>query len=235
MNTSGMKSDLKIVMIGATGAVGGHVARTLAALPDVSRLTLLGRRSLEDMAQSKVAQHVVDVMEPASFSAFLTGHDIAICTLGVGQPSKVSKKELLRIDKRVPLHFAAACKQSGVRHFELLSSVGASAQSSSFYLRTKGELECELESLAFERLSLFQPSMILTPTNRYGMLQAITLGVWPMVSPLLLGSWRKYRGIRVEQLGRAIALNIMQPGTGLERLHWDNFMTLGSGSSYGAV
>jgi uncharacterized protein YbjT (DUF2867 family) len=226
-----MSRELEIVVMGATGAVGGHVARTLAALPEVSRLTLLGRRPLEGMVQENVIQHAVDVLEPASYAELLQGHDIAICTLGVGEPSKVSKEELVKIDKLVPLGFAKACQQSGVHHFELLSSVGANAESASFYLKIKGELEDELKHLGFDRLSLFEPCMILTPTNRYGLLQAITLGVWPLLSPLLIGSLRKYRGIRVEQLGRAIALNVLQRGTGVEVLHWDSFIKLSANSS----
>jgi len=61
----------------------------------------------------------------------------------------------------------------------LLSSVGISPKSKSFFLRTKGELVEALKALNFERLSIFMPSMILTPTNRYGFSQALTLAVWP--------------------------------------------------------
>lgn len=61
------------------------------------------------------------------------------------------------------LAFLQACKQAGVEHFELLGSVGANAKPSNFYLRTKGELEEGLKALGFARLSLFRPSMILTP------------------------------------------------------------------------
>jgi len=78
-------------------------------------------------------------------------------------------------------------------------------KSNSFYLRTKGELVEALKALNFDRLSIFQPSMILTPTNRYGIAQAITLKVWPFLKPLLMGSLRKYRGIPVNVLGQAMA------------------------------
>ena len=124
------------------------------------------------------------------------------------------------------LDFASACKKAGVRHFEILASIDANLNSLSFYLRTKGELVNELKALDFERLSTFQPSMILTPTNRYGLSQAIILRLWPLLKPLLLGGLRKYRGIPVEVLGKAIAVNILSNKVGVETLCWDDFLAL---------
>ena len=223
-----MPSSNSIVMLGATGAVGGHTARILAGLPGLERLSLLGRRPAEGLAGGPIEQHVIDILAPASYQDLLAGHRTAICALGVGEPSKMSKAEFVRIDRDAVLDFAAACKQAGVRHFEILGSVGANATSFSFYLRTKGQLEEALKALGFERLSLFQPSMILTPTNRYGVLQAITLFTFPFLRPLLAGPLRKYRGIRVDRLGAAIAMNVLQDARGVETLHWDDFMRLSS-------
>ena len=216
-----MQAALSVVMVGATGGVGSHVARTLATMPDVEALTLLGRRPLEGISGEHIRNCVIDVTDPTSYEAFVAGHRTAICTLGVGQPSKASKDDFVKIDKRAVLAFASSCRGAGVRHFELLGSVGADASSRSFYLRTKGELEDGLGALGFERLSLFRPSMILTPTNRYGFSQALTLAIWPRLRPLLAGGLRKYRGIEVDRLGRAMAVNLRSPRTGVEVLHWD--------------
>ena len=84
----------------------------------------------------------------------------------------------------------------------------------------------DLKALQFERLSIFQPSMILTPTNRYGMSQAFTLAVWPLLNPFLLGGLKKYRGIKVEDLGTAIAVNAFTRGSGFESLMWEDVQDL---------
>ncbi len=219
-------SPLSVVMLGATGAVGGEALKALLSIEGIAKLSLLGRRNIDSISSDKVHQHKIDIFDPASYQNILEGHHVAICTLGVGQPSKISREEFVKIDKLAVLDFAKACKQSGVRHFELLSSVGISAQSSSFFLRMKGELVEELKALDFERLSIFQPSMILTPTNRYGFGQAVTLAVWPILNPILLGGFKKYRGIPVETLGRAMALNIFGNHKGLEMLTWIDFKHL---------
>jgi uncharacterized protein YbjT (DUF2867 family) len=221
-----MNKPLSVVMMGATGAVGTEVVKTLKSFNALEKLTLLGRRIQGDHNHAAIKQHVIDVMDVGSYAQYLAGHRIAICTLGVGEPSKVSKEELVKTDKTAVLLFAKACKEVGITHFQLLCSVGANSRSKSFYLRVKGELEDELKALGFERLSLFEPSVILTPTNRYGVTQAITLAVTPLLNPLLLGPLRKFRGIRIENLGAAIAHNVTNHVAGVEHLQFDAIMAL---------
>lgn len=221
-----VESKKSVVMLGATGAVGGYVTETLLKMPEIETLTLLGRRSISDLNSTIVKQQVVDILNPKSYVDYLHGHQVAICTLGVGQPSKISKEDFLRIDKLAVLDFAKECKIAGIAHFELLASVGIEAKSSSFYLRTKGELVEELKALNFDRLSIFQPSMILTSNNRYGFSQGVLLKIWPLLKIFLIGGLRKYRGIKVEKLGEAIAKNIFTIRHGEEYLVWDDFQIL---------
>jgi uncharacterized protein YbjT (DUF2867 family) len=221
-----VSSPSSVVMMGATGAVGQEVLSALLSMPQPIQITTLGRRPAAVPAHDRLLQHVVDVHQPQTYQHYLQGQQAAICTLGVGQPSKVSQAEFIRVDKDAVLAFAVACKQGGVKHFELLGSVGADHKSRSLYLRTKGELRNALVALRFERLSIFQPSMILTPSNRYGLAQGLTLAIWPTLGHLLIGSLRKYRGVTVSTLGLAMARNLFAGGQGVEILHWPDFMAL---------
>lgn len=215
-----------IVMLGASGAVGGETLKMLLKTGNISRLTLLGRTPIASVHADFVAQHKIDIFDAASYGDLLAGHTTAICTLGVGEPSKMGKEEFIKIDKTAVLDFAKACKKAGVKHFELLASVGIDPKSASFYLKTKGELVEELMALNFDRLSIFQPAMILTPTNRYGFTQAVALFITPILNPLFFGSWKKYKGVRVEVLGKAIALNVFGQKMGVERLEWPDFQAI---------
>jgi uncharacterized protein YbjT (DUF2867 family) len=221
-----MPAPLTVVMIGASGAVGGEAVEALLAMPELAKLTLLNRRRLDLPDRPGLTQHIVDPLDPASYRHLLVGHTAAICTLGVGQPTRVSKEELVRVDKTAALDFARACKTAGIGHFELLASVAADPRSPSHYLLTKGELRDGLAAFGFERLSIFQPSMILTPINRYDWKQAVVLAVWPKLKPLLAGALQKYRGVHVETLGAAMAENLRRPGRGMEILHWQDFTAL---------
>ncbi len=209
-----------VVMIGASGAVGGVVLSHLLASEKVQQVTVLGRRAV-GLAHEKLVQSVVDLANPGSYADQGAGHDVAICTLGVGQPTKASRAVFLAVDQAMPLAFATACQTRGVGRFVLLGSVGANARSPSFFLRSKGELEDKLTCLGFSGLSFFRPSMILTPENRYGFSQAVTLAVWPRLAPMLVGPLRKYRGIALADLGAAIAATALISVQGVERLTWD--------------
>lgn len=217
----------KVVMIGATGAVGGEVLKTLLSMQSVENVTLLTRRAVEGVNDPRLSQHFVDLDDPLSYVSFLKGHTTAISTLGIGEPSSVSRDVYEKTDKDLVLKFAGHCKDADIQHFSALVSVGADSKSASYYLRIKGELEDGLAALGFERLSLFHPSMILTPSNRYGITQAITLKVWPLLKPVLLGPLRKLRGIKVGDLGSAVARNLKHPtNSPIETLEWDDFSNI---------
>ncbi len=222
-----MKNKHSIVFMGATGAVGSAALDQLLKYDKVSRLLTLGRRTVEAKALlDHVEQQIIDIHNTDSYADFIHDIDTAVCTLGVGESSKVPKEEFIRIDKTAVLKFAKVCKEKGVNHFHLLSSIGSNSGSMNYYLRTKGELNDELVRMGFERLSIYQPSMIMTPQNRYGWTQGIALKIWPKFDHILHGGYRKYRGIKVDMLGKAIANNVFVEKTGVEFLQYDDFLNL---------
>ncbi|MCY1054533.1 NAD(P)H-binding protein [Nannocystis sp. SCPEA4] len=217
----------RVVILGATGAVGGQALAELVRSPAIAGVTSLGRRVVADApAAAKLTQHAVDLEDAGSYRQLLAGHHAAICTLGVGQPTKVSREELWKIDVDYVLAFASACREQGVSSFALLGAVGADAGSRSYYLKMKGELEARVIALGFHRTSLFRPSMLLTPQNRYGTGQAILLAVWPKLDWVLAGPLRKFRGITVADLGRAMARDAERDDPGVHVYHWDEFSAL---------
>jgi uncharacterized protein YbjT (DUF2867 family) len=217
---------MRVVTLGSSGAVGSNVLATLQSISEVSTITALVRKPLQDVASDKLNEWIVDVQSPASYAQHLKNHDAAICTLGVGQPTKTPRDEFKKVDFDAVLAFATSCKQAGVQHFELLGSVAANPNSNNFYLKSKGELRDAIAALGFRRFSIFQPSMLLTKTNRYDAMQGLMLATWPAISKLLIGGLDKYRGITVENLGRAMALNLTRKSQSTETLQWRDFQTL---------
>ena len=187
----------------------------------------MGRRPVDlPTPPPKLTQHAVNLEQPTSYRHLLANHDTAICTLGVGEPSKLERDEVWKIEVDYVMGFAAGCREEGVQHFSLLTSAGSNPSSSVHYLKMKGVLEDRVKALGFARTSFFQPSMILTPHNRYGVTQALTLALWPKLDWALAGSLHKYRGIKVEDLGRAMALNAARAGEGVATYTWDGFQEI---------
>lgn len=70
-------------------------------------------------------------------------------------------------------------------------------------------------------------SQIITPENTYGITQALTLKFYPYLDPLFKGTWTQYRSIKVEVLGRVMALNCLRkPSTAVEILTWKDFQEI---------
>lgn len=217
---------MNVVMLGATGATGTEALRVLVTMPEIAKITVLTRRAVTKVQSDKIDENIVDPLDPSTYSHLLTGHDAAISTFGQGSTKGISDEDYTRIDRDSVIDFGKACRAADISHFEVLGSVGANSKSSSRLLRQKGETEEALQALEFKRLSLFRPSNIITPTNRYGIGQAIVLKIWPLLTPILQGPLRPARGIKVDQLGCAFAKNLVTEGKGTEILTWDDFIAL---------
>ncbi|WP_052431884.1 NAD(P)H-binding protein [Flammeovirga pacifica] len=164
-----MEENYRVVFLGATGAVGTQALKQLFQLNNVTRILSLGRRPVElENTPSHLEQVKIDIHQPESYKEDIKDCDIAICTLGVGEATKVSKEEFIAIDKTAVVNFAKNCREKGVKHFHLLASIGIDSKSMNYYMRAKGELVDELVKLNFDSVSVYQPSMIMTPQNRYG-------------------------------------------------------------------
>ena len=93
------------------------------------------------------------------------------------------------------LTFARAARAANAKRFVVVSAVGANPDSKNFYLRTKGEMEQQLEGLGFESLDILQPSMLLGWRREMRPLELIGIALMPLVNPLLGGNYAVYRGI----------------------------------------
>jgi saccharopine dehydrogenase-like NADP-dependent oxidoreductase len=77
-------SNLSIIILGATGAVGGETLKTLITTNQFQKITLLGRRDIEGISNENIKQHKIDIFDVNSYQNILPNHQVAICTLGVG-------------------------------------------------------------------------------------------------------------------------------------------------------
>lgn len=232
---SNLPEPYQAIVMGATGAVGRALVATLLASPRCGRVTSLGRRTTDlfDHAtgREKLSQIVVDFVNLAALETEVArhaaGHHVALSTLGVGQPSKADPAEFQRIDVDCTGAFARGARAAGVTHFSLLGAVSTNAKSHFRYVRVKGMAEAVVTAPGFERVSLFRPSLLRTKDIRYGFGDRLNQALFPAFAWMMP---KRFRPIWVHDLGRAMALNVERPGSGVEILHWPEFRAVLEGA-----
>jgi uncharacterized protein YbjT (DUF2867 family) len=181
---------MTVLLAGATGLVGSQV---LGLRRDV---VPVGRRA------TGVAGEIV-----ADFAALqpLPPARVAVSALGTTIRAAGSQTGFRAVDHDAVLAFARAAQAAGVRHFIVITAVGADAASGVFYSRVKGEVERELAALGFDRLDIVQPGLILGPRAERRPVEALFQRLAPLLNPLLVGGLGKYGGISGDAVARAVA------------------------------
>jgi len=168
----------------------------------------------------------LDDLENAENKKAIEGCKIAFCTMGLGQPSKHSKDEFYKVDVVYATAFAKLCYSAGVKHISLLTSYMADKNSKLDYTRWKGEVEQNYIDLGFDRVSCFQPSLLVTKDIRYGFQDRVVQFAFPKISWILPSAMHE---ITVEDLGTAMQINAELPENEhqkVERLTYKDFVRL---------
>lgn len=148
-----------VLLLGATGLVGGECLRQLDADPGVSRITVVTRRPIA-AASPKVDAVVLD-LDALATRPELFHVDQIFCALGTTMKQAGSREAFRKVDCEYPLAAATLGAQNGAHHFLLVSALGASATSHIFYNRVKGELEDALRSIPYRSVTIARPSVLL--------------------------------------------------------------------------
>ena len=131
----------KIGILGATGAIGREVIRSAVKDDRVSEIGILARKPLEEWSAEEAKKKIKVVARPnfddlSDTKDEFAGYDAFICTIGARV--KVGAEEFKRVDYQYPLNFAKLGLECGVKHYGILTSVGAKSSSWFLYPRTKG-------------------------------------------------------------------------------------------------
>jgi uncharacterized protein YbjT (DUF2867 family) len=176
--TAGQK---RLVIIGATGMVGGYALRYALDHPAVGRVTAIGRKKL-GLSHPKLKEVLhQDFADCSALAEALSDQDAAVFCLGA-YTGAVPDAEFRKITVDYPIEFARVLRGSspGVA-FSFLSGNGAdpTGRSRMAFARYKGEAETALLAAGFPRVYIFRPAYIYPvearkePNFSYRLLRAI--------------------------------------------------------------
>lgn len=187
-----------LLLVGATGLVGREVLRLALADPRVKHLAAPTRRPLPP--HSHLCNPQVRFDELTAEAPWWKA-DAVICTLGTTLRQAGTRDEFRRIDHGYPLAAARLARHHGVRSFALVSSTGADPAARNFYLRTKGELEHDLDGCGFPSLTLVRPSLIAGRREDRRPAESLAMVLMKGFQPLIP---RRYRCVPAERIARRL-------------------------------
>jgi uncharacterized protein YbjT (DUF2867 family) len=205
------------IVIGATGLVGQSLVAQLAAADVIDKVVTLTRRPAVHPS-AKVRNRVVDFDHLDVHAGAFAG-DLLFSCLGTTRKRAGSIAAQRIVDVEYQYKAAELAAAQGVRHYLLVSSSGAQAGSRNAYLKMKGELEQRVQRLSFERISIFQPSLLLG--QRAEPRPAEKLWSWILPPLCALPGLRRYRPIRAEQVAAKMVQVSQRPGPALEFFRFD--------------
>lgn len=156
------EAQQRLVIVGATGMVGGCVLRSALDHPSVGTATAIGRKptGLSHPKLNEVLHQ--DFADCSALAGALSGQDAAVFCLGA-YTGAVTDAELRRITVDYTIEFARVLRGSSPNAtFALLSGGGAdpTGRSRVAFARYKGEAEKALAAAGFPRVNIFRPGYI---------------------------------------------------------------------------
>jgi uncharacterized protein YbjT (DUF2867 family) len=176
-----LATSKRLVIVGATGMVGGYALRYALDHPAVGAATAIGRKPT-GLAHPKLKEVLhQDFSDCSALAGVLSDQDAAVFCLGA-YTGAVPDAELRRITVDYAVEFARVLSGSSPKAaFAFLSGGGAdpTGRSRLAFARYKGEAEKVLSAAGFPHVYIFRPAYIYPvqprrePNVSYRLLRAI--------------------------------------------------------------
>ena len=190
------------LLFGSTGLVGGHVLNYLIQNSNYSKIKLFVR-SFTGINNPKIEIIKTDFNNLNKHAEDIKG-DECFCCIGTTKKKSPNKNEYQKIELDIPKKIAQIAKSNSVKSFFFVSSGYANPKSSGEYLKFKGLVEEEIKNLNFDKIGIMRPSFLLGERQEERVFEKFGIIIFKLLTPILIGSFRKMRPIQSEKVARAM-------------------------------
>jgi uncharacterized protein YbjT (DUF2867 family) len=190
----------KIALVfGATGMIGTYLLEELLKDTNYETVKAFVRKPLT-IQHLRLKQIITDFHSLEAIKSELKG-DALFCCLGTTIRNTPSKEGRRFVEKEIPAQLAAIAADNKIPSYIIVSSIGASATASNFYLHTKGEMEEGVAQNKIRQIVFMHPSFLMGDRKEFRAAEGFFSVIMRLVSPLMGGSMKKYRPVQ----GRTVA------------------------------
>ncbi|MGN6640769.1 MAG: nucleoside-diphosphate sugar epimerase, partial [Mucilaginibacter sp.] len=150
-----------------------------------------------------LVQLVIDFDKLDEYANAINGHAL-FCCLGSTRKKTPDLSIYRKIDYGYPLKLAEIAKQNGMRHYHLVSSLGANAKSLNFYTKIKGEVEDAIKQTGIKCIHIYEPAILTGDRKESRPMDRFIIAAMNIIDPLLVGRLKKYRNIPAQTVAMAM-------------------------------
>jgi uncharacterized protein YbjT (DUF2867 family) len=205
----------KAVIIGSTGLIGSYLLELILNNEKYTHVIALVRKPLPSK-NKKLMYVATDFKHLDQVAAHINGSCLFIC-IGSTMAKAGSQEAFLKIDYDIPVDVAHIAIINGVTSCVVVSSLGADANSSNFYLQTKGKMEQAIEKLGFQKTIFMRPSLLFGARQEFRLGELMGKFFMKLSGPLFLGPFKKYRGIHGQTVAKAMLKVSLQEIIGVKK------------------
>ena len=190
------------IVLGASGLTGKLLLNRLLEDKEYVRVKIFTRRSL-GLVHPKLKEFVGDLLQLEEFKKDFTGDEVFCC---IGTTAKKTKDKTMyrKIDFGIPTDAAKLARANRIKSFLVVSALGANAKSKVFYNHTKGEMEKVVLNQKIQNTYILRPSLIKGKRDEDRLGEKIGAMIIKVISPVLLGKWKKYHVIEAMTIANAL-------------------------------
>lgn len=198
-----MSQPIAMIIAGSTGLVGQSTLLRALKHPNISTIYSISRQPL-DVVHPKISQLIETSLTIPVNDAIEIPPTVGVIALGTTIKQAGSKANLYAIDVELVIKVAKQFHSIGVRHLIIVSSIGASINSASHYLRCKGEMELAIQQLNFSTITFLQPGPLAGARKQPRRDEKILQRVMKFINPLMRGKLANYIPIQAADIAQVI-------------------------------
>jgi uncharacterized protein YbjT (DUF2867 family) len=214
----------KAILFGASGFIGSHLLQELLNNDDYEQITIVVRKP-QNRNHPKLKTLIGDFNSLPQLKDSIIADDIFIA-LGTTKKQTPKENEYYQIDHDYPVLAAKMAKENGAKSVFVVSSIGANANSSVFYTKTKGELERDIIALNFEHTHIFEPSMLLGNRKENRPTEKLFIKIFTVINFVFVGKLSKYKGIDGKDVAKAMNNATKKQSEKVTIYQWNEMNTL---------
>jgi uncharacterized protein YbjT (DUF2867 family) len=193
-------------IFGSTGLIGSYLLELLLNDEKYTRIIVFNRKQ-QLMEHPKLIQIADDYTNLHEHDLELNA-DEYFCCLGTTINIAKTKPAFEYVDYHLPLEIGNLALTNKVKYYLVVSSIGASAKSKNFYLRTKGGMENALSKLGLDNLFIFRPSMLLGNRKEKRIGESVSKVFMLIFGIIMIGPLKKYKAIRAKNVAEAMIKSV---------------------------